>query len=68
METKPTAAMSWMQRLRRVFAMDLRHCPRCGGTMRVIAAITQPALMAIILRRRQPSARAPPGAAMRDLG
>ena len=31
----------WMQRLRRVFEIDLRSCPRCGdGTVRVIAAIT----------------------------
>ena len=27
-EPKPTAPMSWMQRLRRVFEIDLRHCPR----------------------------------------
>ena len=39
-EPKPTAPMSWMQRLRRVFDIDLRHCTRCGGTVRVIAEIT----------------------------
>ena len=39
-ETKPRAPISWMQRLRRVFEIDLRCCPRCsGGLVRVIAAI-----------------------------
>ncbi len=42
-ESKPTAPMSWMQRLRRVFDIDLRSCPRCGGHVRVIAASTAPA-------------------------
>ena len=31
------APMSWMQRLRRVFAIDIEACPDCGGTLRVIA-------------------------------
>jgi hypothetical protein len=45
--------MSWMQRLRRVFAIDLRCCARCGGgPVRVIAAITQPALIARVLEHR----------------
>jgi hypothetical protein len=52
-EVQPSAPMSWMQRLRRVFAIDLRCCPRCGGgPVRVIAAITQPALVARILEHR----------------
>jgi hypothetical protein len=37
----PTAPMTWMERLRRVFAIDLRGarglCPHCGGRERVIA-------------------------------
>ena len=41
-ESKPTAPMRWMQRLRRVFAIDLRSCPRCAGSMRLIAATTEP--------------------------
>ncbi len=52
MKTTPTAPMSWMQRLRRVFAIDLSRCPRCGGTVRIIAAITDPALIARILQHR----------------
>ena len=71
-ESKPTAPMSWMQRLRRVFDIDLKSCPRCGGQVRVIAAIIEPALIAQILKHRDSrddfrgkvpagGARAPPG-------
>ncbi|HIE70192.1 MAG TPA: IS91 family transposase, partial [Planctomycetes bacterium] len=28
---KPCAPMTWMQRLKRVFAMDIETCPKCGG-------------------------------------
>lgn len=61
-DAKPIAPMTWMQRLRRVFEIDLRHCPRCGSAVRVIAAITDPAVIGTILRHR---ARAPPCTAMR---
>ena len=64
-DAKPTAPMSWMQRLRRVFAIDLRCCPRCGGSVRVIASITEPALINKILHHREHSARAPPGIGVR---
>ena len=30
------AAMSWAQRLRRVFNIDIEVCGRCGGSARVI--------------------------------
>jgi hypothetical protein len=43
-QPNPTTPMSWMQRLRGVFQIDLSHCPRCGGTVRVVASITEPAL------------------------
>ena len=35
-------AMTWMQRLRRVFGIDIGHCPRCGASLRVVAVITSP--------------------------
>jgi hypothetical protein len=38
----PTAPMSWMERLKRVFAIDLSICPDCGGRLRVIADVTRP--------------------------
>ena len=60
--------MSWAQRLKRVFAIDIESCPECGGKLRVIACIEDPQLIARILghvRARDEAAgtevRAPPG-------
>jgi ribosomal protein S27E len=47
---KPLAPMSWMQRLKRVFAIDIETCPDCGGKLRVIACVEDPPLIARILR------------------
>ena len=33
------AAMTWAQRLKRVFNIDIEVCSRCGGSVRVIACI-----------------------------
>jgi ribosomal protein L34E len=38
----PTALMKWMERLRRVFAIDVSKCPDCGGRLRGIADVTRP--------------------------
>jgi hypothetical protein len=46
---KPLAPMSWMQRLKRVFAIDIETCPGCGGKLRVIACIEDPQLIRKIL-------------------
>lgn len=43
------AAMTWMQRLRRVFAIEIERCGRCGGKLRVIASIEEPLLIERIL-------------------
>jgi Ribonuclease G/E len=60
--------MSWVQSLKRVFAIECETCPHCGGTLRVIACIEEPALIARILGHVQQRlesdnklARAPPG-------
>lgn len=65
---KPLAPMSWAQRLKRVFAIDIESCPECGGKLRVIACIEEPALIRKILdhvQRREALpervARGPPG-------
>jgi hypothetical protein len=52
--------MTWMERLRRVFAIDLSICPDCGGRLRVIADVTRPDAIREILQHvaRQ---QAPPG-------
>ena len=55
------AAMTWAQRLRRVFAIDITRCPRCGGPLRVLAVITDPRVVAAILAHMESrAARAPP--------
>lgn len=42
-------AMTWGQRLKRVFAIDIETCRQCGGRLRVIASIEQPAVIERIL-------------------
>lgn len=43
------APLTWAQRLKRVFKIDITLCPRCGGTLRVIADITDPVIIQKIL-------------------
>jgi len=43
--------MTWMERLRRVFAIDLSACPHCGGRLRVIADVTRPDVIQRILEQ-----------------
>ena len=40
--TRLLAPFSWAERLNRVSKTDIELCPKCGGQLRVIAAITQP--------------------------
>jgi hypothetical protein len=42
-------AMSWMQRLKRVFGIEIERCLSCGGRLEVIASIEEPALIERIL-------------------
>ena len=46
---KPLAPMTWTQRLKRVFSIDIETCPKCGGKLRVIACIEDPDIIAKIL-------------------
>ncbi len=39
----------WGHLLKRVFDLDLEHCPQCGGDMKTIAAIEEPEVIAKIL-------------------
>lgn len=53
--------MTWMQRLRYVFDIDLRACPHCGAELRVLAVITDPRVISAILAHLDTrAARAPP--------
>ena len=48
--------------LRRVFAVHVLKCPRCGGRMRLLAAIHPPSATQSILECLKLPARAPPTA------
>ena len=62
---KAPARMGWARLLKRVFDLDLEHCPQCGGEFRIIAAIEEPAVIARILTHLGLPARAPPRAPAR---
>jgi hypothetical protein len=34
--------MSWAWLLKRVFDIDIEHCPNCGGALKIIAAFEDP--------------------------
>ena len=42
--------MTWMQRLKRVFNIDTEVCEHCGGQVKVVASIEDPAVIAHILK------------------
>jgi len=44
--------MRWMQRLKRVFHIDIEHWGVCGGTLRVIACIETPLEVPLAARAR----------------
>lgn len=41
--------MTWAQRLKRVFNIDITTCPECAGKVRVIASIEEPQVIKKIL-------------------
>jgi hypothetical protein len=50
----------WAELLQRVFEIDALRCPRCGSTLRLIAAIEDPAVAHRILECLKLPARSPP--------
>ena len=61
----------WLQRLKRVFKIDILACEHCGGAVKVIASIEDPVVIKTILDHlarqaeaatpvSRPFARAPP--------
>jgi hypothetical protein len=65
------ASMSWAQRLKRVFNIDIETCSVCGGSMKVVACIEDPLVINKILTHLRskglyretaglPESRAPP--------
>ena len=53
--------------LKRVFDIDIEHCPAGGGALKMIAAIEEPAVMVRILTHLGLPARAPPRSRARPL-
>lgn len=71
------ASMTWAQRLKRVFNIDIETCRECGGPVKVIACIDDPVVIQKILTHlknrtesnephRLPESRAPPQAMLFD--
>ena len=62
------ARRRWAELLRQIFEVDPLRCPACGAEMRIVAFITQRAVidrMLDHLRRASESARGPPRAQRR---
>jgi hypothetical protein len=41
--------MSWAQRLKRVFGVEIQRCDNCGGAVKIIASIEDPEVIGRIL-------------------
>ena len=46
---KTSSRMSWAQRLKRVFQIDIEKCPSCGEQMKIIACVEDPRVITKIL-------------------
>ena len=72
--------MRWAQRLKMVFRIDIEPCERCGGTVRIIASLSDPEIIGRILAHLEQTVsspaglipahgpRGPPGQGQLDLG
>jgi hypothetical protein len=43
------ASMTWAKRLKRVFSIETETCEKCGGDVKIIASIEDPAVIKKIL-------------------
>ena len=41
--------MTWAQRLKRVFGIDVETCIRCGGKVKIVASVEEPNAIRAIL-------------------
>jgi hypothetical protein len=48
-DTDRQRSLTWAQRLKRVFSIDIETCRRCGGQLKVIASIEDPPVIERIL-------------------
>ena len=58
--------LSWTKLLKRVFEIDLEHCPNCGVELKIVAAILEQPVIEKILTHLGLQARAPPRSAARE--
>jgi hypothetical protein len=49
-EPAPVPSKGWMEMIRKVYEVDPLICPRCGGRMKVIAFLTENAVVDRIIR------------------
>ncbi len=59
------ARLSWAKLLKRVFEIEIEHCPNCGSELTIIAAILERPVIEKILTHLGLQARAPPRAPAR---
>ena len=70
----PSLAITWAQRLKRVFSMDIELCEKCQGPVRIIACIEDPMVIRQILEHlgsnesADHQAELPPGRAPPQIG
>ena len=57
--------LRWAELLKRLFELDLKHCPNCGGQLKIIAAILERPVIEKNLPHLGLQARAPPSSAAR---
>lgn len=62
----PRRRTAWADLLQRVFEVDVLCCPRCGGRMRILSAITDPDVARRILEWLDVPSRAPPQGSSAD--
>jgi len=48
--------MTWAQRLKRIFSIDIETCSECGGDIKIIASIEDPAVIQKILAHLEDNA------------
>jgi len=60
------ASMTWAKRLKRVFNIDVETCDKCGGDVRIIASIEDPAVIQKILAHLENTANSAATALLPD--
>ncbi|MFM1895755.1 MAG: hypothetical protein RLZZ385_829 [Pseudomonadota bacterium] len=51
--------MTWVQRLKRVFTIDIETCEKCKGPVRIIASVEDPAVIRQILEHLKSNRKLP---------